>query len=144
MVDFQEGSLNGPADPDTLSKVEARLNLRLPTDFRAFMLQHDGCDAWVGESRLCLWPLEELPEANNLFEMETHMPTLRLFGGDGGGEYFAFDITTDPWSVVAVPTVGMAQDTIVPMAPSFSGFIERLAAGWTVDKALDAQQAAKS
>jgi hypothetical protein len=51
---------------------------------------------------------------------------LLLFGSDGGGQAFAFDTRSAANPIVCVPFVGMELKEALPIASSFTGFLEEL------------------
>ena len=54
------------------------------------------------------------------------IPSLCLFGSDGGGETFAFDTRSDAKPIVSVPFVGMELKSARPVASNFNAFLEEL------------------
>lgn len=55
-----------------------------------------------------------------------YAPGLFLFGSDGGGEAFAFDLRSNPPPVVSVPFVGMDLSLVEFVAVDFGAFLEVL------------------
>ena len=49
-----------------------------------------------------------------------------VFGLDGGGEGFAFDLRVPERPVIAVPFIGMDLADATPVAETFDGFLEYL------------------
>ena len=71
--------------------------------------------------------LEDLFDQNANYKAEQFAPGLLIFGSDGGGEAFAFDMRFDPPPVVAVPFVPMDIDDAIRIAPSFDDFMDKAA-----------------
>ena len=46
-----------------------------------------------------------------------------VFGSDGGGEAFGFDLRSDAKPIVAIPFVGMEESVITPVAEDFKTFL---------------------
>jgi hypothetical protein len=74
-----------------------------------------------------VWPPDDIVATNEALELQRFAPHLVGFGGDGGGELFAFDRSFDPVHIVMVPLVGL--DTPVDFGDSFVGFLRRLHSG---------------
>ena len=45
----------------------------------------------IGEAWLVLYPLEELQEVNDDYEIEKYLPDHIIIGSDGGGELYGID-----------------------------------------------------
>jgi hypothetical protein len=98
-------------------------------DYLAFMREHNGCDGLVGrEGNISLWPLEEVLLRTEQYRVDEFAPGLLLIGSDGGNEAFAFDRRGVGWPIVSVPLVVMSRAEMKFVAPTFSGFVRRLAA----------------
>ena len=63
---------------------------------------------------------------NKAYQIADYAPGLFLFGSDGGGEAFAFDIRTEAKPIVSVPFVGMELELIQPFGSTFRAFLETL------------------
>ena len=65
--------------------------VRLPEQYMKFMREHNGGVGDIGETWLMLYPLEELEEINEEFEMERWLPNHIIIGSNGGGELYGLD-----------------------------------------------------
>ncbi|MET3619399.1 SMI1/KNR4 family protein [Burkholderia ambifaria] len=63
-----------------------------------------------------LWPAEEILQNNADVEMATCAPDYIAFGGDGGGELLAFDLSG---AVFMLPLIGLASESAIRIADSF-------------------------
>jgi len=63
---------------------------------------------------------------NRSYQITEYAPGLLLFGSDGGGEAFAFDIRSGEESIVSVPFVGMDLHLARPVARDFQTFLQVL------------------
>jgi hypothetical protein len=117
---------NPPVRPESIVEFEARSGIRLPNEYKTFLLRSNGGEGFVGEAYVMLSPLEDLLEMNAGYEVEINAPGLFLFGSDGGGEAFAFRLSCDAGSVVMFPWIGVDEESIIDMVPSFNPFLERL------------------
>jgi hypothetical protein len=114
-----------PVTDPTASEVERRLNIMFPDDFRRFYRTTDGGEGFINETYVVIWRLEELAGFNEQHSVAEYAPSLFLFGSDGAGEGFAFDVRSSPFSVVSVPFIGMSLKEAVPMGASFVNFLEK-------------------
>ena len=117
---------NPPVRPESLVEFEARSGVRLPDEYKSFLLRSNGGEGFIGEAYIMLSPLEELLEMNASYEVEINAPDLFVFGSDGGGEAFAFRLSCGAGSVVMFPWIGVDAESTIEMASSFNQFLERL------------------
>ena len=115
---------NPAATADSLRLFERSSRLRLPTMYLDFLKRSNGGEGFIGKAYAILWRIEELLEMNKAYRTEEYAPGLLLFGSDGGGEAFAFDMKSDATPIVSVPFVGMALDAARPIAVTFEGFLD--------------------
>jgi hypothetical protein len=117
---------NPPADVASIRQLETETGLRLPEDYALFLQQADGGEGFIGNAYAILWRIGELREMNTAYQVAEYAPGLFLFGTDGGGEAFAFDMRTAAEPIVSVPFVGMELEVARPMASNFTAFLEAL------------------
>jgi SMI1 / KNR4 family (SUKH-1) len=103
----------------------------VPADYVSFLKTTNGAAGFVrkGGAYVDLWSTGTMIEANRGYEVSKFAPGLLLFGSDGGGEGFGFDMRDSPWSIVVVPLVGMHWEDAVVNGTSFVDFLERLCDG---------------
>jgi hypothetical protein len=123
---FGEFSLNGPADELELEAAEKQFGKALPEDFKAFLLEHDGGEGFLGEHYFVLWRVCELVPFNRDYEVADYAPGLIVFGSDGGGEGYGFDTRAYPYPVVIVPFIGMSLEDSILVGDSFTDLLERM------------------
>ena len=116
----------GPASTASLEAVEAAIGRPLPRDYKDFLLANDGGEGFISVNYVILWKAEELVRFNQEYEVEKYAPGLFLFGSDGGGEGYAFDMRGGEPAVVMVPFIGMSLRHASPCAPDFSNFLRTL------------------
>ena len=116
------------AKEKTLEAVEKSFRLSLPYDYKEFIAQFNGGEGFFGEKQeyLVLWAAEELFQFNKEYEVQVYAPGLLLFGGNGGGEGFAFDTRKKEFSIVMVPLIGMELQYANPIAKNFTEFLSKL------------------
>lgn len=117
--------LQAPAELSTIEQLQLNLGIKLPDDYLNFFLRSDGADGAVGETGyVSLWPIHELINLNEGYRVREFAPGLLLFGSDGGGEAFAFDLRDMAMPIVGVPFVGMSLEEAKPLAPTFTEFLK--------------------
>jgi hypothetical protein len=122
-TDFTGGP---PASAEAIERLEKSLGKRLPRDFYDFLRLADGAEGFVGKNYLMFWSADEISKYNVAYQVDEYAPGLVLFGSDGGGEGYAFDMRTDSVSVVMIPFVGMDLRYAKTIAPSFDSFLRFL------------------
>jgi hypothetical protein len=131
MIDFEKvlAEFNGKegANAESIKAAGDALNVRLPSDYVAFLSKFDGGEGMIGEAYVMFWGTGDLPEMNAAYQVAEYAPGLLLIGSDGGGEALAFDMRKTSWPVVRVPFVGMDLSCVEPLAPSFNVFLKGLA-----------------
>lgn len=107
------------------------MGLALPADYRAIIKSSDGLEEMLPNAYLVLWPLEEVVAINDrdAYGLLGSLPGLLLIGSDGGGELLAFDMRTEPASVVLVNAVSASWAETSPQAESLPDLLSTLRAG---------------
>ena len=67
MQKWGEFEFNAPYEGDVIEKIN---EVVLPKDYVEFMKKHNGGEGHIGETWLILYPLEELQEINDDYEIE--------------------------------------------------------------------------
>ncbi|MET9494406.1 SMI1/KNR4 family protein [Streptomyces sp. NPDC006552] len=87
--------MQGPAQERALADAERRLGCELPQELRRLLLECDGIAGHYAADTV--WPVDRMVEQNLLFRTDAsfaqlYMPfdALLFFGGDAGGDQFAF------------------------------------------------------
>jgi hypothetical protein len=130
---IEEMKLCKPASLQTIATVENKLGVKFPRDYIELMMYSNGCEGNIGESYIQIWPIEEVIDANEACEVEKYTPGLILFGSDGGGEAFAFDMREDKIKYIMVPYM-LEFDAVIEQGSSLLVFFERLYNGKIFDK----------
>ena len=124
---LKDFNCNPPEDQAAIEQFQTATNITLPEDYSEFLRHANGGEGFVGEAAyVILWPIEEIQELNEAYEVEEFAPGLILFGSSGGGEAYASDLRDGEMSVVQVPFVGMELELVERIADSFSGFLDVL------------------
>lgn len=124
---FTEGQLDPPGDLAVIQGLPLKLGVAPPPDYLGFLRQHDGGEGFVGDNYIILWKAAELVDFNREYEVEVYAPGILLFGSDGGGEGYGFDMQSAGMPVVRLPFIGMERRYATPVAESFTSFLALLA-----------------
>ena len=117
---------NPPSNALAIRRFETELGFRLPDDYAQFLQHTNGGEGFVGNAYVVFWRVDDLLEINKGYQVAEYAPGLFLFGSDGGGEAFAFDVRSHAKPIVNVPFVGMELKVARPVAPNFKAFLEKL------------------
>jgi hypothetical protein len=109
-----------------LAKVETFLRVELSADYKTLMLTFDGGEGFIGENYMILWPVSDLIQFNEEYEVKKYAPDVFLFGSNGGGEAFGFDLRGGAISILQLPFIGMDMKYAKKVGSSFSDFLFQL------------------
>lgn len=110
---------NLPAPKEKVHLLEGKL----PESYLDFLLRANGGEGFIGEQYVVVWRVEELLDLNKDYEVDKYAPGLFLFGSNGAGEAFAFDLN-NAGCVVMVPFIGMSLNDAVVVASTFDDLME--------------------
>ena len=88
MGKWGEFEFNGPYDGNDIIKIN---DVVLPMSYVEFMRTHNGGEGDIGETWLVLYPLDELQDLNEDYEIEQFLPGHIIIGSNGGGELYGID-----------------------------------------------------
>ena len=107
--------LNKSADEKEIMEVENRIGVKLPIQYKEFMLYSNGAEGELGEnSYLVIWPIEEI------------ISLILYFGSDGGDIAYAFDIRNENISIIEIPFESIHIEDAQLCAYDFNDFIEKM------------------
>lgn len=115
---------NPAASPNEIRKLRA-LYRGIPDDYLRFLLVTDGGEGWLGDGYFVFWRASELRELNRDYGADEDAPDFLLFGSNGGGESFAFDRVSSPWTVGYLPFLGLSRTDFELKASSFADFLHQ-------------------
>ena len=118
-----------PARESAIQALVEQSGVDLPQDYLAFLRFSNGGDGHIGiePGWFQIWPAEEVVETNQFFELEEELPGFFAFGGNGGGELFAFDMRgPQPWPIVMVPRTPLEAEFAVKIAADFLAFADAI------------------
>ena len=98
----------------------------LPKDYVEFMKKHNGGEGDIGETWLILYPLEELQEINDDYEIEEFLPGHIIIGSNGGGELYGIDINGNFFNVPVI----MEEDYVTLLGTEIELLPDKINALW--------------
>lgn len=106
---------------EALDAFEKQFGFVLPDGYRRFMQESNGAILFVGEaetgSRIAFFDLNWVASNNN---SDGHdYPGYVVFGSDGGGEAYAFDIRSSTTRFVRFPSIGFGEGMIDEAGETF-------------------------
>ncbi len=118
---------NEGASPEAINNVLREYPL-LPEDYLAALRHSNGVEGWIGEhAYLMLYSIEELAGVNEAACADEFAPGMFIFGSDGGGMSYAFDLRTEPVKTLEVPSEVLSWDEVWMAWDSFMELLEALA-----------------
>ncbi|WP_338849537.1 SMI1/KNR4 family protein [Massilia sp. W12] len=89
-------NLSSGAKSTDISDLEKLIKLKLPNDYKDFLLISDGGEGRIGSAYFLFWPISKLYERNHSANIFNYMGEQFLgIGTNGGGECYALDYTND-------------------------------------------------
>jgi len=76
-------SLNPPASIDSIHEAQKNISLRLPEDYKNFLLI---CNGLHSSGNLAIHEIEDMPARNADYEVEDYLPGYFMIGDDSGGQ----------------------------------------------------------
>lgn len=99
MGNWGKFEFNDSYEGEEIGKVN---NVILPEQYIEFMRKHNGGEGDIGETWFVLFPLEELQEINDDYEIEEFLPGHIIIGSNGGGELYGIDKNGNYFNVPAL------------------------------------------
>ena len=88
MSSWNEFEFNNPYEGKIINEING---VELPRQYIDFMLLHNGGEGDLGETWFILYPIEELEEINEDYEVDRYLPGRIIIGSNGGGELYGID-----------------------------------------------------
>jgi Phage integrase, N-terminal SAM-like domain/SMI1 / KNR4 family (SUKH-1) len=80
-------------------------------------------EGFIGERYVRLYPLEEIASANEAYAIGQYLPNHLLFGSDGCGNAFLFDLSSAERPVLVQPFIPLDLDFTEARYPNWSAFL---------------------
>jgi len=123
-----EMSLRESASDEAVTKLSEDLKVKLPKQYVEFLKYSNGAEGKIGESGyLLIWSVEEVKELNDGYNVAEFVSGFLLFGGDGGGELYAFDTRYNEMPIVNVPAICIDFDDVRFCGNTFAEFLTHVA-----------------
>jgi len=82
-------SFNEPLTGEPVTQING---VALPSDYIEFMCRHNGGEGDVADAAwVILFPMEELQEINDDYEVDQYLPDCCIIGSNGSGELYGVD-----------------------------------------------------
>jgi len=108
IIEFIEGFEKNPsADLKMIQQIIKELNLDLPSEYLDLFSFMNGGEGFIGDNYCRLYAIEDLIPLNEAFLVKEFVPELFIFGSNGGGEAFAFNTKSSPFSILEIPFIPM-------------------------------------
>jgi hypothetical protein len=117
---------NAPSSEEAVSALLRVLGKPLPGEYLNFLRRANGGEGFVGEAYAMLWRCEDLIEYNRSYEVAELAPGFFLIGSNGGGEAYAFNLTSGSSALYQLPFVGMESQYANHVADSLDWFLAGL------------------
>lgn len=85
---WNEFEFNAPYSGKIITEING---VNHPRNYIDFMTEHNGGEGDIGESWLRLYPMEELKEINDSYNVPEYLPDHIIIGSNGGGEFLGID-----------------------------------------------------
>lgn len=124
MGKWGEFVFNAPYGGAVIEKIN---EVVLPKDYVEFMKNHNGGEGDVGETWLILYPMEELQEINDDYEIEEFLPGHIIIGSNGSGELYGIDNKGNYFNVPFL----IDEDDLTLLGNDIEFLAERINALWS-------------
>ncbi len=122
-----------PVDPAVTRAIEVELGTSLPEEYKQLLQFTNGGEGSIGDGAyLILWAAEELMDLNRAYEVADYANGQLVFGSNGGGEAFGFDMRAPSWPIVPIPWIVLSWEAALLTGNSILDFLERLET-WPAD-----------
>jgi hypothetical protein len=117
--------LNESTESLLIEKIEKKLKIKFPAQYKSFILLHNGAEGPIGKnSYLVIWSIDEIISLNEEYGVFEYTPEILYFGSDGGEMAYAFDKRNSVLKIIEIPFESIKVADAVNLAESFDDFIE--------------------
>ena len=83
-----------PTPTEEIEKLKIAFVVDLPRDYEEVMLNSNGCSLSSFQAPLIIWSTIEVLALFREHDLYEHIPETLIFGGDGGGTLYCYDLRT--------------------------------------------------
>jgi hypothetical protein len=112
-----------------IEQVIKRINLDLPLEYLEIFSFMNGGEGFIGDNYCRLYPIEDLIPLNEAFSVKEFAPELFIFGSNVDGEAFAFNTTSNPFSIVEIPFIPMDMEWANLLGKTITEFFSNFSNG---------------
>ena len=116
-------SRNPPPDGAVVNQFIDQIDFILPNGFLNFFENSNGGNISNDDNYVSIWPLSDLVDLNQGYEIDEFAPNFFLFGSEGGGE-MAFAIERSSGHIFEMPFMGMDNDAASLFCQTFDQFLK--------------------
>jgi len=130
IIKFLEGfEKNLTIESAMIQQVIKAINLDLPSEYLEIFSFINGGEGFISDNYCRLYSIEDLMPLNESFSVKEFAPELFIFGSNGGGEAFAFNTTSSPFSIVEIPFIPMDMKWAKLLGNTMSEFFSHFSTG---------------
>ncbi|MDH5380585.1 MAG: SMI1/KNR4 family protein [Cyclobacteriaceae bacterium] len=100
------------------------VDFSLPVGFLDFFKETNGADISNDEGYFLLWPLTDMFQLNQDYNVAEYAPEFFVFGSDGGDTAYAIEKISG--SIYEMPFIGMSNEEAIFKSKTFTDFIESM------------------
>ncbi|MBI5534600.1 MAG: SMI1/KNR4 family protein [Deltaproteobacteria bacterium] len=101
---------------------------KLPRSYLDLMERWGPGEGFIGTRYFRLYPLDEIAAANDAYGTDSWLAGHLIFGSDGCGDAYLFDLRSEPAHVIEAPFIPLDTDYVSARHPDFESFLAGLAA----------------
>ncbi|GGZ42744.1 SMI1/KNR4 family protein [Streptomyces poonensis] len=125
------------SNEDRITQAEQHFGVRLPQDYRHFLITQGSMSQFVlpADDFLMIDEIAELIEVNKAGQFQERFPGSLVIGGDGSRELLTYDFRQDPPPLVLLDVSAPDWSSAIHQASSLASFLEEFPqSGWKWDE----------
>src|SRR5579863_4326128 len=121
---YNNHEFNDPATEEQIDKLEMKLRISLPNDYKDFLRFSNGLEGEVGQFITIFEEVDRIYDTTQITCAE-FFPWAIFIGSNGSGEMFVIDTRKMPYQFGLLPYISSEND-FLPLGETFEKFIQRL------------------
>jgi hypothetical protein len=113
---------NSPPEYSAVKEFLSAVDFKLPAGFMDFFKESDGAEIIGEDTYYDLWPLTEMVELNDDYDVEAYADNFFIFGSDGGDTAYCIEKSTG--FIFEMPFIGMDNDEATLKYKSFTELLK--------------------